>query len=102
MKEMKLINGEVVKMNITFAGLMKIRKEQPEVYKEFIQILQGKEFDPVMDTMNLIYVGYLCANKDANYSKDDFLNMIPFDLEVINTMASELMQVITGKKEVDK
>ena len=63
-----------------------------------MKVLQNKDFDIVFDSLTVLYTGYLCANMDEEsmLSEDEFMELVPFDLEVINVIAGKLIQ---GKKK---
>ena len=56
----------------------------------------GKDFDPIFDSLKVLYVAYLCANldklgTDEVMSEDKFIEMVPSDMELINTVTAELI-----------
>ena len=95
-QELKLTNDEVVKLTLNFGKLMKIKSSNKELYTRLMNILNGG-FDDIIDScLTVIYVAYLCANDKDVLSEGDFIELVPFDLEAINVIASEL---ITPKKK---
>ena len=97
-QELELIDGQTIKMTLNFARLLKIKNDQPIIYDRFMKVLSNKEFDIISDSLTVLYVGYLCANigNESILAEDDFTELIPFDLELINTKAGQLIQ---GKKK---
>ena len=97
-QELELIDGQIVKMTLNFARLLKIKNDQPQIYDRFMKVLQNQAFDIVSDSLTVLYVGYLCANigNESVLSEDDFVELMPFDLELINVKAGQLIQ---GKKK---
>lgn len=93
-QELVLENGETVKLTLNFARLLKIKNEQPKIYDRFMKVLQNKDFDIVFDSLTVLYTGYLCANmnEESVLSEDEFMELVPFDLEVINVVAGRLIQ----------
>lgn len=93
-QELELMNGESIKMTLNFARLLKIKADQPQIYDRFMKVLQNKEFDIVFDSLTVLYTGYLCANigNESILSEEEFVELIPFDLELINTKAGQLIQ----------
>ena len=93
-QELVLENGETVKLTLNFARLLKIKNEQPKIYDRFMKVLQNKDFDIVFDSLTVLYTGYLCANMndESILSEDEFMELVPFDLEVINVTAGKLIQ----------
>ena len=96
--ELELENGETVKLTLNFARLLKIKNDQPKLYDKFMKVLQNNNFDIVFDSLTVLYTGYLCANinNESVLSEDEFYEQVPFDLEVINILAGQLVQ---GKKK---
>lgn len=96
--ELELENGETVKLTLNFARLLKIKNDQPKLYDKFMKVLQNNNFDIVFDSLTVLYTGYLCANinNESVLSEDEFYAEVPFDLEVINILAGQLVQ---GKKK---
>ena len=95
-QELKLTNGEVIKMTLNFARLLKLKNERKDVYARLMHVLQGQEFDPLLDSILVLYVGYLCASDSEVLSEDEFVELVPFDMELVNTLATNL---ITSKKK---
>jgi predicted HAD superfamily hydrolase len=93
-QELELENGEIVKLTLNFARLLKIKSEQPKIYDRFMKVLQNKDFDIVFDSLTVLYTGYLCANmnNESVLSEEEFMELVPFDLEVINVIAGKLIQ----------
>ena len=97
-QELELVDGQIVKMTLNFARLLKIKNDQPNIYDRFMDVLQKKDFDLISDSLAVLYAGYLCANIDNEsvMTEDEFVELIPFDLELINVKAGQLIQ---GKKK---
>lgn len=93
-QELELENGEVVKLTLNFARLLKVKNDQPKLYERFMKVLQNKEFDIVFDSLTVLYTGYVCANtnNESVLSEEEFTELVPFDLEVINVIAGKLIQ----------
>lgn len=93
-QELLLENGETVRLTLNFARLLKIKNEQVKIYDRFMKVLQNKDFDIVFDSLTVLYTGYLCANMgdESILSEDEFMELVPFDLEVINVIAGNLIQ----------
>lgn len=93
-QELELENGEIVKLTLNFARLLKIKSTQPKLYERFMKVLQNKEFDIVFDSLTVLYTGYVCANisNESVLSEEEFTELVPFDLEVINVLAGKLIQ----------
>lgn len=97
-QELELIDGQTIKMTLNFARLLKVKNDQPQIYDRFMKVLQNKDFDIISDSLAVLYVGYLCANvsNESVMTEDEFVELMPFDLELINVKAGQLIQ---GKKK---
>ena len=93
-QELKLTNGETVKLSLNFARLLAVKNKRPKLYEDLMRILQYKDFDIVFDSLKVLYVGYLCArvNDDEAMTEEEFMELVPFDLEKINILAGKLIQ----------
>ena len=93
-QELELNDGQIVKMTLNFARLLKMKNDQPQIYDRFMKVLNNKDFDIISDSLSVLYVGYLCANvgNESVMTEDEFIELIPFDLELINTKAGQLIQ----------
>ena len=98
-QELELNNGEVVKLTLNFARLLKIKNDREVLYNRLMRILQASDIDVISDSLTVIYVAYLCANLDIEVlSEDDFIELVPFDLEKINVIAGKL--IMGNKKKI--
>ena len=96
-QELELLNGNVVKLTLNFARLLKIKNDNVVLYTKLMKVLQEGASDLIEDCLTVLYVGYLCANLQKNtLSESEFIELIPFDLEKINEVAGNL---VTGKKK---
>lgn len=95
-QKLQLTNGEVIKMTLSFARLLKLKNERKDVYARLMHVLQGQEFDPLLDSILVLYVGYLCANDSEVLSEGEFIELVPFNMELVNTIATSL---ISSKKK---
>lgn len=97
-QELKLLNGKTVKLTINFSRLLKLKNRQKEHYSKIMEILTGKEIDIIEDSLEVIYVGYLCANLEQTQvlSEEQFIELVPFDIGTINEIAGNL--VMSKKK----
>lgn len=90
---LELNNGEVVELTLTFARLLKVKNHSKKLYEEFMGSLKNKDFDIIFDSAKVLYVAYLCGLDDMNnaLSENDFLEELPMDFTVINTLVAELI-----------
>lgn len=97
-QELELNNGEVVKLTLNFARLLKIKNDREDLYTRLMKILQATQVDLILDCLTVLYVGYLCANLDSKnvLSEEEFTDLVPFDIELINVLSGKL---IMGNKK---
>ena len=93
-QELELSNGKVVKLTLNFARLLAVKNKDVKLYNELMRIMQYKDFDPIMDSLKVLYVGYLCANigNEEEMSEEEFMELVPFNLEKVNLLAGKLVQ----------
>ena len=96
-QELTLTNGEVVKLTLNFARLLKLKNDRKDLYERLMKILQSKDFDIIFDSMTVLYVGYLCANvehlqDEQILSEEEFMELVEFDLGEIIIVAGNLIQ----------
>lgn len=90
-QQIELVNGEVVQLTMNFAKILKIKQDNPNLYNELQEILKGN-IDPVLSPIKVLYVSYLCANDTIKYSEEQFIELVPFDLQMINEISARLIQ----------
>ena len=84
-------------MKCTMLELELIDGSKIELTEEYMKALEGgKGFDPIFDSLKVLYVAYLCANSDKLgtdevMSEEEFIEMAPSDMELINTVTAELI-----------
>lgn len=97
MKSIELTNGEVTEVTLNFKSLKVVKAYDVDLYHRFSKILQNKNFDIFLDSLTVIYVGYLCANvnkimnKEKLYTEQEFEDIAPFDIKILNEVAGELI-----------
>lgn len=94
LQKLELNNGEVVELTLTFARLLKVKNHNKKLYEDFMGALKNKDFDIIFDSAKVLYVAYLCGlndnMKDA-LSEEEFLEELPMDFALINTLVGELI-----------
>lgn len=95
-KEFVLTNGEKVKLTLTFGKLNVLKSYDNALYTKFNKILAGKSED-ILDLTTIIYVAYWCYNfsvekKNDIYKEQDFLELVPFDINSIKQSFNALTQ----------
>ena len=97
MLELELIDGSKIELTLNFARLLKVKNNNKKLYEEYMKALKGgNDFDIIFDSLKIIYVAYLCANSDKLgtdevMSEEEFIEMAPSDMELINTVTAELI-----------
>ena len=93
-KKLQLNSGEEVELTLTFARLLKVKNHNKKLYEDFMGALKNKDFDIIFDSAKVLYVAYLCGlndnMKDA-LSEEEFLEELPMDFALINTIVAELI-----------
>ena len=97
MLELELVDGTKVELTFNFAKLAKVKNYNKKLYAEFMEALKNKDFDIFFDSLKVLYVAYLCANTDKLKTKevlseDEFLELVPMDMVLINNLVAELIQ----------
>ncbi len=93
-QDYKLSNGETVKLTLTFGKLNLLKSVNKNLYTEFNGFLYGKSED-FLDIAKMIYVFYWCANyngTDKIYTEQEFLDLIPFDINEIKRVFASLTE----------
>lgn len=99
--KLDLIDGTQVDMTLTYGKLLKARSKYPEAYEAYNKIeMNGPK--EIFDFLDVIYMGYLCANLEAPtiMSKDDFMEKITTNRKSLLRTYSELLY--PKKKEVSE
>lgn len=94
-KKLELNNGQEVELTLTFARLLKVKNHNKKLYEQFMNALKNKDFDIIFDSAKILYVAYLCGlndNMKEALSEEDFLEELPMDFALVNTLAAELIQ----------
>ena len=93
-KKLELNSCEEVELTLTFARLLKVKNHNKKLYEDFMGALKNKDFDIIFDSAKVLYVAYLCGlndnMKDA-LSEEEFLEELPMDFALINTIVAELI-----------
>ncbi len=93
-----LTNSEKVKLTLNFELLLKIKQKYPDEYESFSRYVlfgdKNTELD-FLEIVQVIYVAYLCANFEDEkiYSKDAFIKLVPFDINLITRTQKELLGI---------
>lgn len=94
-EKLELLNGETVDLTFNYARLLWLRNNGYSKEIELaMRIINSKEVD-TLELPYYFYAAYLCANKDIKYTKDEFLELVPWNLE----KNFELFGLLLGKKK---
>lgn len=90
-------DGNEIKLSLTFLKLMQLKgqKEYKTDVNAAMAVLSSTEVD-FLEWAKLVWVAYLCANDEPQYSRNEFFALLPFDLELIGNVVTELT---TSKKK---
>lgn len=90
-------DGNEVKLSMTFLRLMQLKSQKE--YKADVEVamkaLSSTDAD-FLDWAKFAWVAYLCENPQPKYTRAEFLLNLPFDLELIGNVITELT---TSKKK---
>ena len=94
--EMEDINGEPLKMTLTYRNLLQLKRKHPDVYADYNKVATAGAKDE-FDNITILYTGYLCQRiaetggiGDA-LSFDDFLDILPVDHADVTIAAAMLI-----------
>lgn len=82
--ELETIDGDKLKLTLTYRMLYKLRSKHREQYEEYNKIMTKGAKDE-LDNITVLYTAYLCEYMDENgdtdkaMSFDEFLDVLPFD-----------------------
>lgn len=95
--DLKLANGETVKVESSFGKLYILRAKNKAVYERYNKAVNASKAD-LFNVVDTLYGAYRCANlEDENYlTYEEFMNLLPADMEYCYTVYKEL--VSPGKK----
>lgn len=96
-EKLELLDGETVELTLNFARMLYLRANgyKKEV-EAAMQVVNGKELD-MLEMPYFYYAAYLCANTEIKYTQEEFIALVPWDLEEAVTLFSNL----NSKKKVD-
>lgn len=95
-QELELINGENIKLTLTFSRLLQVKNKRKKEYEEYNSVFSKKgNVDNTFDAITILYTAYLAANVehlDDNtlMSKTEFMDSIPQNMNLINIIAGKL------------
>lgn len=91
-----LINGDVVEMTLNFKKLLYLRANGYEKEVNMaMKAINGKEIT-MLDMPFIFYAAYLCMVSEPAYTQDEFIGLLPWDLEE----CGKLFNNLNSKKKV--
>ena len=94
--EFELADGSTVTLTLTFGLLLRLRSKSKDDYARFNRVIMEGPKD-IIDSTAIIYAAYLCAYIDDNgnfsgaLSEDEFLELCPFDIELVSQISKALI-----------
>lgn len=82
--ELESIEGDKIKLTLTYRYLLQLKRKHPEDYREYNRIMT-KGADDEFDNIQILYTAYLCEKiaEDGDTGNampfDDFIDILPFD-----------------------
>lgn len=96
-----LETGEEISLTLNFMLLYRLKGLVPQAYERFFKIFSSeqkdRQADALFDAIDVIYAAYLCHciytdALGASMSYEDFLSVLPPDMNTIMTLFAELVQ----------
>lgn len=90
-----LADGTTVKLTLAFYYLYQLRSNNRNLYERYNKIMQStnkNEFD-ILDMVTICYVGYMCANMNAEnvLSEDEFYMLCDSDIHEVSKAVNHLI-----------
>ena len=79
---LKLTNDTEVKLTLTFGRLLKVKNMNKGLYEKANNVIMNGTKD-LLEMTEFIYVAYLCANLNDSMDYEEFVDLIPFDFNVL-------------------
>lgn len=95
-EKLELLDGATVELTLNFKKLLWLRANgfEKEV-KAAMDAINGQTLD-ILEMPYLFYAAYLCATNEPAYTQDEFISVVPFDMEEVVVTYSNLV----SKKKV--
>lgn len=94
-EKLELLDGNTVELTLNFKKLLWLRANgYEEEVKAAMRAISGKELD-FLEMPYLFYAAYLCAVAEPAYTQDEFIGVVPFDME---SVANAYANLISKKK----
>lgn len=95
-EKLELNNGETVKLTLNFARLLYLRANGYEKEVNAAMTALAGKVD-LLQMPFIFFAAYLCANKEIKYTQEQFVELVPFDLEE----TSDIFARLITKKKID-
>jgi hypothetical protein len=90
-EKLELLDGNTVELTLNFKKLLWLRANgHSEEVTAAMHAINGKELD-FLEMPYLFYAAYLCAVSEPAYTQDEFIGVLPFDMEIISSVFANLI-----------
>lgn len=99
-----LCDGSTVKLTLNFYYLYQLRNNHKDLYERYNTIMQNtnkKNLD-ILDMVTICYIGYVCANPEAELSEDDFYMLCGNDLNEVGKAVNHLINPKKNRASVTR
>ena len=86
----KLKNDVEVKATLTYRRLYQLQQREPKLYEQYVKA-QSQDTPSELDILLIIYVGYKCAENEAEYSFEEFMDLFPDNRVVLQSTFVQLV-----------
>lgn len=101
--KINLLDGTETEMTLNFAALYKLRAKNKSLYDRYNELMTKGQIKDELDNITILYTAYVCANIDKEYMNfKDFLEVVPFDRDVIGDIILNLLTPSAKKKDLLK
>lgn len=94
--DFELADGQIVKLTLAFYHLYQLKNKNRGLYDRYNKIMtsMNKNNTDILDMVTIVYVGYVCANMDAEnlLSEEDFLMLCGSDIKAIGDAMNHLIR----------
>lgn len=94
--DFELADGSIVKLTLAFYALYQLRNKHKSLYERYNKIMtsMNKNNTDILDMVTIVYVGYMCANMEAEnlLSEEEFLIKCGSDIEAVGNAMNHLIR----------
>lgn len=91
-QELMLLNGETVEVSIGFSQLARVQKDNKSDVELTGKIIMNGLKNPLDELPRFMWVAYACANPEPEYTKNEFIELLPFDVGQLIITANQLTE----------